>query len=426
LKTPIGWLVVQRELTGSVQVMDAPEIWFTAVFSTPSRKMASGHADSSPHDSLVGAMRQAIRAPSKGAPAGRPAVVVAAPGLVDEVRDVLREEGIRAAVDEVATPDWAEDVLTELVGHLSGRVQVADPPSPEDWALVHQQAAAYALAQPWERRADDVHLALELRIGSVRADAVAIVLGNTSVIKGLLLSPGREVPEALTSDREGVPPPAGTVSFSLIERAEARPEMLERADRYGWPTTLDAPLFIAVGPDGPHEIDRDQAMMLAVALASATEHDRQGAGFGMGVSGQMVLADGRRIRWRATLKTNVPLEVPPGLRLFSGEVRHDLIPEGAVVGLGGLPWQELEAVRRHAQLHQPPHPERPTAGDALPVLILGMERAVGEHVARELDAASPGGIALIDVGGRVLVVIVTDGGMHGVPWRPTGSAAQGE
>lgn len=58
--------------------MDAPEIWFTAVFSTPSRKMASGHADSSPHDSLVGAMHQAIRAPSKGAPAGRPAVVVAA------------------------------------------------------------------------------------------------------------------------------------------------------------------------------------------------------------------------------------------------------------------------------------------------------------------------------------------------------------
>ncbi len=223
-----------------------------------------------------------------------------------------------------------------------------------------------------------------------------------------------------------MPPPAGTVSFSLIERAEARPEMLERAERYGWPTTLDAPLFIAVGPDGPHEIDRDLAMMLAVALASAIEHDRQGAGFGMGVSGQMVLADGRRVRWRATLKTNVPLEVPPGLRLFSGEVRHDLIPEGTVVGLGGLPWQELEAARRHAQLHQPPHPERPTAGDALPVLILGMERAAGEHVARELDAASPEGIALIDVGGRVLVVIVTDSGMHGVAQLPayTRSMAQ--
>src|SRR5262249_4136134 len=154
-------------------------------------------------------MRQAIQAPSKGAPAGRPSAVVAAPGLVDEVRYILREEGIRAAVEEVATPDWAEDGLTELVGHLSGRVQVADAPSPEDWALVHQQAAAYALTQPWERRADDVHLALELRIGSGRADGVAIVLGNAGAIKGLFLSPGRDVPEALTSDRKGAPPPAG-------------------------------------------------------------------------------------------------------------------------------------------------------------------------------------------------------------------------
>lgn len=418
MKTPIGWLVVQRELTGGVQVIDSPEIWFTAAFSTPSRKIASGHADSTPHGSLVGAMRQAIQAPSKGAPAGRPSAVVAAPGLVDEVRYVLREEGIRAAVEEVATPDWAEDGLTELVGHLSGRVQVADAPSPEDWALVHQQAAAYALTQPWERRADDVHLALELRIGSGRADGVAIVLGNAGAIKGLFLSPGRDVPEALTSDREGAPPPAGAVSFSLIERAEARPEMLERAKRYGWPTTLDAPLFIAVGPDGPHEIDRDQAMMLAVALATATEHDRRGAGLGTRVSGQMTLADGRRVRWRANLKTNAPLEMPPGLRLFSGEVRHDLIPEGAVVGLGGLPWQELEAVRIRAHFHQPPHRERPTAGDALPVLILGVERAAGERVARELAAASPEGIALIDVGDGVLIVIVTDRGMHGVAQLP--------
>jgi hypothetical protein len=135
VSTPIGWLVVQRDLTGSVQVRDATEIWFTAVFSTPSRKIAGGDAASSAHDSLVGAVRQAIRAPAGGAPSGHPAVVVAASGLVDEVRDVLREEGVRAAVDEVAPPDWAEDVSTELTGHLAGRVQVADPPDPADWAL---------------------------------------------------------------------------------------------------------------------------------------------------------------------------------------------------------------------------------------------------------------------------------------------------
>ena len=411
--------MVQRELTGSVQVRDVPEIWFTAVFSTPSRKIAGGNADSTPHGSLVGAVRQAIRSPARGAPLGPPAVVVAGPGLVDEVRDVLREEGIRAAVDEVPAPDWAEDVLTELVGHLAGRVQVVDPPTPEDWALLHQQAAAYVAAQPWERLADDVHLALELRIGSSQFDAIAIVLGNAGLTRGLALSPGRVVPEALVSGREAEPPPPGTVTFSLIERAEAPPEMLERAERYGWPATLDAPLFAAVSPDGPREVDRDRAMMLTVALAAASDHDHQGAGFGMQVRGQMVLANGRRGRWRALLEPNVPLAVPPGLRLLSGEIRHDLIPEGTVIGLGGLPWQELETVRRRADRHRSSHLERAPAGDALPVLILGMERATGERVARELDAARPEGIALIDVGHEVLIVIITDSGMHGVADLPS-------
>jgi len=192
--------MVQRDLTGSVQVRNAPEIWFTAVFSTPSRKIAGGNADSTAHGSLVGAVRQAIHTPTRGAPSGPPAVVVAAPGLVDEVRDVLRGEGIDAAVDEVATPDWAEDVLTELVGHLAGRVQAVDPPTPEDWALLHQQAAAYAAAQPWERLADDIHLALELRIGSSRSDAVAIVLGNAGLTRGMALSLGRKIPEVLASE----------------------------------------------------------------------------------------------------------------------------------------------------------------------------------------------------------------------------------
>jgi hypothetical protein len=417
--TPSGWLVVQRELTGSVQVRDAPEIWFTAVFSTPSRKIAGGNADSSAVGSLVGAVRQAIRAPARGAPPGPPTVVVATPGLVDQVREVLRAEGIRAGVDEVASPDWAEDVLTEIAGHLAGRVQVAEPPTPADWVLLHQQAAAYARARPWERRADDAHLALELRIGSRRSDAVAIVLGNAGLTRGLALCPSRVVvPEALVSGRKGAPPPAGTVSFSLIKRAEAPREMLERAERYGWPATFDAPLFASMGPDRPQEIGREEATMLTVALAAATEHDRQGAGLGMKVRGQLLLANGRRGRWQALLQPNGPLPVPPGLRLLSGEVRHDLIPEGAVIGLGGLPWQELETVRGKADRHLSSPLEKSRAGDALPVLILGMEHPAGERVAMELEAARPEGIALLEVGPEVLIVIITDSGMHGVADLP--------
>jgi hypothetical protein len=48
-----------------------------------------------------------------------------------------------------------------------------------------------------------------------------------------------------------------------------------------------------------------------------------------------------------------------------------------------------------------------------------MERASGERVARELDAVRPEGIALIDVGHEVLIVIITDSGMHGVADLPS-------
>jgi hypothetical protein len=418
VNSPIGWLVIQRELTDSVHVKDAAEVWFTAVFSTPTRKIAGGNAAASGHESLVGAVRQALRDPAYGAPSAPPAVVVAPRGLIDEVRHVLREEGVRAAVDEVAPPDWAEDVLTELTGHLAGRIQVADPPTPADWALLHQQAGAYVAAQPWKRLADDVHLALELRIGSARSEAVAVILGSAGITRGLALFAGRDVPAAVASGNRQTVMPEGAVHFSLIERDEAPRELQERAIRYGWPVTIDAPLFSAIEPNGPREIDREQAMRLTVALTAATEHHRQGAGMGMQVHGEIMLANGRRGRWRAVLKPNLILAVPPGLKLFSGEVRHDLFPEETVIGLGGLPWEELEWVRSRAARHRSAHLHGAPAGDALPLLIVGMEPAAGEQVARELEAAQPEGVALIDVGRDVMIVIVTESGMHGVTELP--------
>jgi len=309
-------------------------------------------------------------------------------------------------------------VLTDLTGHLAGRLQVTDPPAPEEWALLHRQAMAYAQARPWERRADDVHLQLELKIGSARADAVAIVLGSAGVTKGLALCPGREVPAAIMNGEEGMPLPEGTIHFSLIGPHEAPPELLERAERYGWLPGLDPPLFIAVGPAGPQEIGREQAIKLMVALVAAVEHDRQGAGFGMNVRGELMLARGRRGRYSAQLKPNNPLEIPPGFKLFSGEVRNDLLPKGTIVGLGGLPWEELSWVRSSAARHIAPHLDRPPAGDALPVLILGLEEADGDRVASALYSAHPEGVALLELGDDVLAVILTDEGMHGVTDLP--------
>jgi hypothetical protein len=251
--TSLGWLIVQRDLTGSVRVRDASEIWATTVFSTPSRKIVGSNIAAAARDSLAAAVRQAVHEPLASAPTHRPAVVLASPDLVDDVRDALGQEGLRVGVDEVVPPDWAEDILTELTGHLAGRRQAPDPPTPEEWALLLQQATAWAYVRPWDRQGDDVHLRLELKIGSERTNAVAIVLGNSGVTHGLAVCPGREVPQAVIDDEEGVRPPTGTSLLTLIGRDEAPPEVLERAVRHGWPSDLDAPLFLASGPDGPEE-----------------------------------------------------------------------------------------------------------------------------------------------------------------------------
>jgi hypothetical protein len=394
--------------------MDAPEIWATAVFSTPGRRIVGSNLAAAAQDSLAAAVHQAIHEPLASAPPDRPAVVLASPDLVGQVRDALGQEGLRVGVDEVVPPDWAEDILTELTGHLAGRRQAPDPPTPEEWALLHQQATAFAYARPWDRQGDDVHLRLELKIGSERTDAVAIILGSSGVTRGLAVCPGREVPQAVVDGEEGVRPPTGTGLLTLIGREEAPPEVLERAARYGWPPDLDAPLFLASGQDGPEELGHEQALRLTVALAAVVDHVRQGAGFGMDVRGELLLASGRRGRYRARLEPSVPLDIPPGLQLMSGEIRDDLVSEETVIGLGGLPWDELDWVRGRADLHLAARLERSPGGDSLPILILGLGAGEGERVAQRLQAARPEGVAMVEIGREVVVVIITGTGMFGV------------
>ncbi len=411
----IGWLVLQRNLTGSVRVAGTPEVWVTTVFTTPSRHIVGMHADASPGDSLRQAVTAAVREPARGAPRQRPAFILAPTDLVAAVRDTLRGAGWEVAVDEVVPPDWAEDLLDELTAHLAGRPQHAPPPSPEQWALLHQQTAAYAQAAPWERRADDVHLRLEMTIGARRSDWIAIVTGNAGIARGFVLSRGRSVPPELLADDPEVLPPEGTCHVVLTSSREAPPELPRRARRYGWPDDLDeVPLFVMVGPEGRQEIGGRETEAITVALAATVDHDRQGAGFGIEVAGEITLAAGRRARYRAVLESNEPLPMPPGVHLFSGEVRFDWLPHNALIGLGGLPWPALTEVRGRAQWHLPPPQARSARGGRLPVLILGMAATQGRRVARLLHDAHPEGVALMDDGDGVLTVVISRAGIYGV------------
>jgi hypothetical protein len=252
---------------------------------------------------------------------------------------------------------------------------------------------------------------------------VAVILGNAGISRGLALFPGRDLPAAGLRDDEDVLPPAGTCHLAFVDRDAVPPEVREQTARYGWPDDLDAPLFVAIGPEGPQEIDADRARALTVALAATVEHDRQGAALGMRVTGDVTLADGRRARYRATMEPTVPEATRPELRIFSGEVRDDLLPDTTVVGLGGLPWEELAGVRRSAARHRPLPWDRPTSGEGLPILILGMDSADGDRVARALHAASPEGVALFDDEEGVFIVILTSSGLYGVTRLPADAVA---
>lgn len=410
-----AWLVVQRNLTGSVRVADTPEVWLTVIFTTPSRRVVGMHVAGTADHSLRAALTMAVTRPARGAPRQRPEAVLTSEALVVPVRDLLREAVGAVGVDEVVTPDWAEDLLGELTAHLAGRPQAGSPPVPEQWALLYQQTAAYVRAAPWRRRADDVHLRLEVSIGSRRADWVAIVTGNAGISRGLVLCSGRVVPPELLSDAPEAHPPPGTCHLALGPAQGAPPELRERALRYGWPPSFDEiPLFVTVAPEGPREIGRDRVDVMTVALAATIEHDRHGPGFGRQVTGELILAGGRRGRYRAELQANQPLAIPPGLQLLSGEVRFDWLPRRTFIALGGLPWTALQETRDRAARHLPPPRVGSAVGERLPLLILGMAATPGRRVARLLHDAHPEGVALVEAGERVVAMIITASGLYGV------------
>jgi hypothetical protein len=358
----------------------------------------------------------AVDEPAVGDSHRSPVSVRTTPALVEPVRDILRAAGIAAGVDEVLPPDWAEDALGELAAHLMGRPQVADPPSPAAWALLYQQAAVFVRVAPWERCADDVRLRLDVKVGAERSAYHAIVLGNAGVSRGLALIPGGLGASAFLNDAGDSRPPLGSCHLTLVATTELPDDVLERAGRYGWPDQSELPLFLAVGEDGPQEIDRRHAELLTIALAAVIEHDRADAG--EATTGELILASGRRARFRAHVEAGEPIAVPPGVQVFSGEVRDDLLPEGAVIGVGGLPWTALAEIRGKAALHLEPPQLRHEAGDGLPLLILGLDEGDGRRVAGVLHAAHPEGVALLEVDGDVSLVIVTSSGLHHVTTIP--------
>jgi hypothetical protein len=417
------WIVLRRDLSATVTIATGEDVWITMVLDEETGRVVGNHLAQAPAKSLQGALRAAFEEPLAGAPAGRPSLLVVEPGMGPETEVLLARLGGGAEVVEERAPDWASDVIDGLTAHMSGRLRSADWPEPEEWALLYQQAASYARARPWERYDDSFHLRLELKVGSQRQIRAATVLGNAGLVRGIVLHPGERVPAQIPSGDQSRPPPGGTIHFSLNRRDELPPDIASRADRYGWPPDLaEVPAFLSWKAEGGGEIERAEAALLTVALAAAADAAAADRGLGFETKGELILGGGRRARYRARFESNL-LPLPPGLRVYSGEVRQDLIPEGAVVGLGGIPWDDLERVRARARHHQVAPSEGPPVGEGLPVLIIAPEGKAGERVAEKLAETEVHGVALIEQGDECLILILTEGGAYGAAETARGDTA---
>lgn len=417
------WIVLRRDLSATVRITTGENVWATMVLDDETERIVASHLGATKAKSLAGALAAALEEPIAGAPSGPPSTLVVEPGMASEIGDLLAGLGKSARIVEDRVPDWAADVLDGLTAHLSGRRRGADWPEPEEWSLLYQQAVSYAQARPWARYDDTVYLRLDLKIGAQRMIRAATILGNAGAVRGLAVHPGEHLPAQVLSGDTSKAPPSGSLHFSLNRREELPPDIVSRADRYGWPPGLDeVPAFFGWKAEGGGEIERTDAVLLTVALAAAIDVTAADRGLGYEAKGELILGAGKRARYRARFESS-ELQLPPGLRLYAGKLQHDLLPEDAIVGLGGIPWDELELVRARARRHQAAPQVRPRSGDGLPALIIAVEGRSGEQVAERLANTEVQGVTLPKSGSERLIVVLTEGGAFGVGQTSQSDAA---
>jgi hypothetical protein len=412
-----GWVILQRDLTGTITVPDSDRrVVATLVRDAGGGGVLGARLAEDEDRSLVQALQLASGRPDLPVQE-LPARLWCAPALAERLRHQLRLFELSAEVEVLERPldDEAEDVLDAHVAHLGGRAPVAAPPAPEDRHLLYTTALAFARSRPWERLAEDAPLALELRLGSERAGWLATVLGSGDTRPGLLLTP-RAAGPAVLGGSEG--PPVG--SCALILDAEAIPPDVDRARRHGWPEAEALlPSLLAFDDDEPGEIDRARSRVLALALSAVAAHLEGGAG-AEPTRGETTLPDGRRGRY--TVSAAAAAAEPPELRVVAGELVTDLLPDGAVIGLGSVPASAVEALSTTAVWHGA-SPESMGGDGGLPAVILGVAAASAGTVAARLVEARPVGVALARREQREILTLVCDGAVLGLTEKPADDEA---
>ena len=404
-----GWVILQRDLTGTITVPDSDRrVVATLVRDARAGEVLGARLAEDDDRSLVQALQLASGRPDLPVQE-LPARLWCAPALAERLRRHLQVFDLSSTVEVVDHPvdDEAEDVLDAHVAHLGGRAPVASPPAAEDRHLLYAEALAFTRTRPWETVSEAQPLALELRAGSDTGQWLARVMGSGDTRPGLLLTPrvaGRGAP--------GDPTAAPPGSCALLLDADAIPPDADRARRHGWPEAEKLiPSMLALDGEEPGEIDGRRSRLLALALAAVAAHREAGVTVEP-TRGETTLPDGRRGRY-AVSALPADVEGSPGVREASGELIADLLPDGAVIGFGSVPQSAADGLSATAVWHGA-SPEGMSTGGDLPALILGLEASAAGAVAARLTEARPLGVVLARREERELVTLVCDGAVFGL------------
>lgn len=273
-------MVLVRDVTGTISVRGAERLAAALILHVGTGVVRGIAIEHSEGTALQKAVTTALTQPAAELPAGPPGRVLCGSGLAGPVRTALAaaESTNRVIVEEVEPGPDAEDIFDSFLGHMSGRAQPEEFPSPADWQLLIDHVAQFRRAEPWTRWSDEQELALVLQLPDATAAYTAVVMGQAGIQRGLALYPGEQLPPGLREpdSRQPTTPP-GTLLLFLDPLDDVPGYMASKAVRYGWPARDDmVPMFIAYGASGPMEIGPDDAHRISAALAAVLAVDRRG------------------------------------------------------------------------------------------------------------------------------------------------------
>ncbi|MDQ2724363.1 MAG: hypothetical protein M3Y36_02545 [Actinomycetota bacterium] len=275
------WIVMLRDVSLAVRVSGEPVVMASLVLDMGTGLALGNGSATTGRAALAQALGTALTRPAGSLPPARPDLVLCVPEHVATIEAELAAldvAGPTPPITGVEPVAEAEDIFDSLIGHLSGRIQPEQLPTPADWHVLFAHALRYQREQPWTRWSDAAHLAVTVTVGEVPSTYVATVIGAEGVQRGLILHPGTALPAGL----DGTPGiaaavRAGTLMFFLDPPSEAPPGFAAKAARYGWPDDAELiPSWVASGPDGPEDVSSNDVERIGVAIAAVLSHDGRG------------------------------------------------------------------------------------------------------------------------------------------------------